>query len=78
MYLNYCIHNFCIDGTPAWRNSSVNSALSSITILGGSLKNNHTYQFGVYMINLRNSTIHATGYLLVKVDNTRPQMVAAA
>jgi len=72
------MHNFCLDGSPAWRNSSVNSALSSITILGGSLKNNHTYQFDVFMINLSNATIQATGFLLVKIDNTLPQMVAAA
>jgi len=72
------MYNFCLDGKPAWRDSSVNTNLSSITILSGSFKNNHTYQFDVYMKNLRNSTIQATGFLLVIVDNTRPQMVAAA
>jgi hypothetical protein len=72
------MHNFCLDGTPAWIDSSVNKILSSITIFGGSFKDNHTYQFDVYMKNLRNSTIQATGFLLVIVDNTRPQMVAAA
>ena len=29
----------------------------------------------VYMENRRNSTVQATGYLLVRVDVTRPQLV---
>ncbi|CAF4283183.1 unnamed protein product, partial [Adineta steineri] len=48
---------------------------SSVTILAGSLKSNRTYQFMVQMENLRNSSIQATGYVLVTVVDTRPQMV---
>ena len=32
----------------------------------------------VYMENRRNATLQATGYLLVRVDDTRPQLVAVA
>jgi hypothetical protein len=49
-----------------------------VIILAGSLKHNHTYQFVVFLVNRRNSTAQATGYLLVKVDDSHPQMVAAA
>ncbi|CAF3684254.1 unnamed protein product [Adineta steineri] len=48
---------------------------SSVTILAGSLKSNRTYQFMVQMENIQNSSIQATGYVLVKVDDTHPQMI---
>ncbi|CAF1108215.1 unnamed protein product [Adineta ricciae] len=48
---------------------------SSLTILAGSLQFNRTYQFMVYMENRRNSSLQATGYVLVKVDETRPYMI---
>jgi len=64
--------------SPAWRDNSPDTSLSSIIIIPGSLLHDRTYQFFVYMINRRNLTSQATGYLLVRVDNTRPQMVAAA
>ena len=53
-----------------------NSLQSSVTIFGKSLPSNRTYQFMVYMENLRNSSIQATGYVLVKVEDTRPQLIA--
>jgi hypothetical protein len=56
----------------------VNASQSSITILAGALKYDHTYQFVVFMENRRNSTLQATGYVLVKIDDTHPQMVAVA
>jgi hypothetical protein len=49
-----------------------------VTILAGSLKYNHKYQFVVSMTNRRNLTSQATGYVTVNVDNSRPQMVAVA
>ncbi len=52
--------------------------MSSLTILSNSLTPNQTYQFMVYMENLRNSSIRATGYLLVQVDNTQPQLIVIA
>jgi hypothetical protein len=48
---------------------------SSLTILGQSLESNRTYQWMVMMTNRRNSTLQATGYLLVSVDDAHPQMV---
>ena len=47
-----------------------------LTILAGSLQPNRTYQFMVYMENRRNSSRQATGYVLVKVEDTRPQLIA--
>ena len=43
----------------------------------------HFYQierinFMVYMENRRNASRQATGYLLVQVDNTAPQMIVVA
>ena len=65
----------CIAKVSPWRYSSSDGSQSSVTILAGSLKHNHTYQFVVNMTNLRNLTFQGTGYLLVKVENTRPQVV---
>ncbi len=53
-----------------------NSINSSLTILSGSLQSNRTYQFMVYMVNRRNSSVQATGYVLVNVVDTHPQMIA--
>jgi hypothetical protein len=63
-----------LDNQTAWKYT--NSIKSSVTILGKSLQSNRTYQFMVYMENRRNSSIQATGYVLVKIDDTRPQMIA--
>jgi len=52
-----------------------NSIESSLTILAGSLQSNRTYQFMVQMANRQNSAIQATGYVLVNVVDTRPQMI---
>ncbi len=52
-----------------------NSINSSLTILSDSLQSNRTYQFTVQMENRRNSSLQATGYVLVNVVDTRPQMV---
>jgi hypothetical protein len=49
---------------------------SSLTILAGSLQPNRSYQFMVYMENRRNSSLQATGYVLVQVENTLPKMIA--
>ncbi|CAF0758584.1 unnamed protein product [Adineta steineri] len=48
---------------------------SSLTVLGGSLQSNQIYQFMVYMENRKNSSIQATGYVLVTVDDTHPQLI---
>jgi len=52
-----------------------NSIESSLTILAGSLQSNRTYQFMVYMENRQNSSLQATGYVLVQVEDTHPQMI---
>ena len=62
------------DNRTAWKYSSW--IQSSVTILSGSLQSNRTYQFMVYMENRRNSTLQATGYVLVRVEDTHPQMIA--
>ncbi|UJR13335.1 hypothetical protein I4U23_000353 [Adineta vaga] len=52
-----------------------NAINSSFTILSDSLQPNRTYQFMAQMQNIRNSSVQATGYVLVKVVETRPQMI---
>jgi hypothetical protein len=54
------------------------SIKSSLTILANSLQSNQTYQFMVYMQNRQNSSVQATGYLLVQVVDTQPQLVVIA
>ena len=67
------------NGTSPWQYVSQSaSPKSSLTILSRSLVFNRTYQWMVYMENRRNATLQATGYLLVRVEDTRPQMVAVA
>ena len=66
--------NICKDNLTAWKYTD--SIKSSLTILSRSLQSNRTYQFMVYMENRRNSSLQATGYVLVKVEDTRPQMIA--
>ena len=36
---------------------------------------NRTYQFMVHMENRRNASPPVTGYLLVRVEESRPQMI---
>ena len=48
------------------------------TILAGSLTSNQTYQFVAYLVNRRNSSFQATGYVIVKIEDTKPQLVAVA
>ena len=53
-----------------------NTFHSSVTILSKTLRSNRTYQFMVQMENRRNASLQATGYVLVKVEDTRPQLIA--
>lgn len=52
------------------------SPKSSLTIRAGSFQPNYTYQFMVYMENRKNSSIQATGYVLVTIEPTYPQLIA--
>jgi hypothetical protein len=52
------------------------SPKSSLTILSGSLQSNQIYQFMTYLENRKNSSIQATGYVLVTIENTLPQLIA--
>ncbi|UJR21041.1 hypothetical protein I4U23_024141 [Adineta vaga] len=63
----------CLSNRTGWQFE--NSVHSSITLLPGTLASNRTYQFMVQMENRRNSSLQATGYILVNVEDTRPQMI---
>lgn len=54
------------------------SSKSSLTVLAGMLTFNRTYQFMVRMTNRRNASNQATGYSLVRVDDTDPTRVLVA
>ncbi len=63
----------------AWQYDGVNNSIkSSLIILANSLKSNQTYQFMVFMANRQNSSLQATGYLLVQVEDTQPQLIVTA
>jgi hypothetical protein len=63
----------------AWQYDGVNNSIkSSLTILANSLKSNQMYQFMVFMENRQNSSLQATGYLLVQVEDTQPQLIIIA
>ncbi len=64
------------NGTGLIFGNSTLSPNSSLTILSGSLEANQVYQFMVFMENRKNSSIQATGYVLVTVQNTYPQLIA--
>lgn len=66
------------DNTTSIKYGSTDWPGSSVTILAGSLTPNQTYQFVVYMVNRKNSSFQATGYVIVKVEDTEPQLVAIA
>ncbi|CAF1234712.1 unnamed protein product [Adineta steineri] len=51
------------------------SPKSSLTILSGSFQANQVYQFMVLLQNRKNSSIQATGYVLVTVVDTQPQLI---
>ncbi|CAF1129895.1 unnamed protein product [Adineta ricciae] len=63
----------CLSNRTAWK--FANSIHSVIILLSQSLQSNRTYQFMVYMENRKNSSLQATGYLLVKVEHTPRQMI---
>ena len=56
--------------------SSVTGTRSSVVIIAGSLESNHSYQFCVIMVNRRNASLQSTGYVLVTVEDTKPQLIA--
>ena len=63
----------------AWRYSGrSDSRKSSLTILAKSLESNRTYQFMVRMQNRINASLQATGYVLVRVEDTQSHLVVIA
>jgi hypothetical protein len=48
---------------------------SSLTIVGGSLESNRTYQFMVSMNNRQDRSIQATGYILVTIEDGQPPLI---
>ena len=77
----YSLNSFCLNreignGSLPWHFNGVPSSLkSSLILLAGSLRSNRTYQMMVYMVNKRNSSLQGTGYLLVHVEQTFPQLI---
>ena len=67
-----------LDNKTAIKYHPSNALKSSVTILADSLTPNKTYQFVVYMVNRRNSSFQAAGYVLVKIEYTKPQLIAIA
>ena len=49
---------------------------SSLTIYAGLLQLNKKYQFLVQMSNRRNASLHATGYVIVQIEDSSRPMVA--
>ncbi|CAF0915635.1 unnamed protein product, partial [Adineta steineri] len=71
-----CLSNRSGNGTGLIFGNLTSSPNSSLTVLGGSLQLNQMYQFMVYMENRKNSSIQATGYVLVTIEVTHPQLIA--
>ncbi|CAF4649449.1 unnamed protein product [Rotaria socialis] len=69
-----CFSNQSSDVKPWYYRS--NESRSSITILAYSLATNQTYQFMVTMDHIHNTSLQATGYALVIVENNRSQVIA--
>jgi hypothetical protein len=69
----------CLGHATPWQlMGDVTSPTSAITLHARSLPSNRTHQFVVFMENRRNTSLQATGYLLVQVEDTRPQMILVA
>jgi hypothetical protein len=59
-----------------WKSNGVKHAEeSSIIIFGNSLESNEMYQFLVQMENRRNSSVQATGYVIVQVEDSNRTMI---
>ncbi|CAF3869870.1 unnamed protein product, partial [Adineta steineri] len=71
-----CLSSRSGNGTGLIFGNLTSSPNSSLTVLGGSLQLNQIYQFMVYMENRKNSSIQATGYVLVTIEITHPQLIA--
>ncbi|CAF1390512.1 unnamed protein product, partial [Adineta ricciae] len=70
-----CLSNRSDNDTGLIFGNLISSPKSSLTILSGTLRSNQMYQFMVYMENKKNASIQATGYVIVTVEDTRPQLV---
>ncbi|CAF0845277.1 unnamed protein product [Adineta steineri] len=71
-----CLSHRSGNGTKLIFGNLTLSPNSSLTVLSGSLQSNQIYQFMVYMENRKNSSIQATGYVLVTIEVTHPQLIA--
>jgi hypothetical protein len=69
------IYLYAGNGSSLEYGGSLISPESSLTILSGSLSPNQTYQFMVIMTNRQNSSLQATGYLLVQVQDSDTQII---
>jgi len=76
LYNNSCLFLKKGNGTKLIYGNLTSSPKSSLTILSGSLQANQTYQFMAYLVNRKNASIQATGYVLVTVEDTYPQLIA--
>ena len=49
--------------------------MSALTLLPRALASNETYEVVVHMESVFNASLRATGYLLVRVQDTDPQLI---
>ena len=67
------------NGTLLWQYASQTiSPKSSVIVQSRALAFNRTYQWIVYMVNRRNTTLQAKGHLLVRIDDTGSPMIDVA
>jgi hypothetical protein len=64
------------NGSTVIYNGVSNSSKSALLIPAGSLQPNQTYQFKVCMDHKRNQSDQATGYVLVRVEETIQRTIA--
>ena len=72
-HLPPCDH---VDNAVAWQyGGGVASPKSSLTLVAGSFASNQTYQLMVQMQNRQNPCDLAVGYLVVRVEDSQPQLI---
>ncbi|UJR08943.1 hypothetical protein I4U23_013195 [Adineta vaga] len=73
-----CFANQSKNGSGLEYHGSILSPKSSLIILAGSFSSNETYQIMVHMTHRQNSSLTATGYVIVHVEETHSPLIAVA
>ncbi|UJR08983.1 hypothetical protein I4U23_013233 [Adineta vaga] len=73
-----CFANQSRNGSELEYHGSILSPKSSLIILAGSFSSNETYQIMVHMTHRQNSSLTATGYVIVHVEETHSPLIAVA